>query len=565
MRRVTTRTARGIPVALAGIVLLAGCTNAPPPPLVSSTVATTKPAKEPETKQAVVGVDSIKGGYNPHARADLSTVTTALSQLLLPSVFRPGPDGALRLDRSVMVSARVTDAKPFTVTYRVRDDASWSDGAPIGVGDFAYLRDAMATQPGVTNPAGYRLIKNITGRENGKLVRVSFAESFPGWRTLFQNLLPAHLLKDAPGGWHAALQDSFPVVAGPFGVRSLDTGRGEIVLQRNDRYWGRPAKLDRIVLRTASRDGIVRALRTGDDQLASFAVDERTLGKLEKLGKHVRLSSEPRQKVVRMLLRPASSPLDDDSVRKAVAAALDRDALIKAGTKDAVGSLRADALARAPSQPEYEPTIPDDAPIAAPDPDTVRSLLTDAGYTRSGGEWRNDGKPLTLTIAAPKGRERLVALAEAAREQLEDSGITVKVHTQKPDKLYGTSLAGDKGGPDIAVTGGAVLADGAAELAAEFGCPTTHAKGAAPPPPPSPSGFCDSSVQHTILSALTGEEPLAGALAELEPELWRRSVVIPLFQPADEVAVREDVSGVRAGPPLLGPFPSAPTWVNDQH
>ena len=80
--------------------------------------------------------------------------------------------------------------------------------------DFVYLRNQMSSQPGVIDPAGYRLISGITARDNAKTITVTFAKPYPGWRSLFADLLPAHLLKDAPGGFANGLNDSFPATAG---------------------------------------------------------------------------------------------------------------------------------------------------------------------------------------------------------------------------------------------------------------------------------------------------------------------------------------------------------------
>ena len=63
----------------------------------------------------------------------------------------------------------------------------------------------MRDQSGVVEPAGYRLISDIQPRDGGKGVAVTFSELYPGWQSLFSNLLPSHLLKDAPGGWQGAL------------------------------------------------------------------------------------------------------------------------------------------------------------------------------------------------------------------------------------------------------------------------------------------------------------------------------------------------------------------------
>ena len=75
----------------------------------------------------------------------------------------------------------------------------------------------MRDEPGVADAAGYRLITDVRSRAAGKAVDVVFAQPYPAWKTLFSDLLPAHLLKDAPGSWTGAL-DGVPASGGPFAV-----------------------------------------------------------------------------------------------------------------------------------------------------------------------------------------------------------------------------------------------------------------------------------------------------------------------------------------------------------
>ena len=94
-----------VALVLALVGVLAACSNTPPPPVVSSPVAETSEPPVETPSRIVAMVDDIVGGYNPHLLADVSTVTTALSQLLLPSVFRANEEGELELDDSLMESA----------------------------------------------------------------------------------------------------------------------------------------------------------------------------------------------------------------------------------------------------------------------------------------------------------------------------------------------------------------------------------------------------------------------------------------------------------------------------
>ncbi len=512
--------------------------------------------------EIVVGLDDVKGGYNPHTLASQSTVTTALASLLLPSTFRTDADGSPRLDLDLVVSAEVTNAAPYTVTYTLRRDASWSDSAPIAAEDFVYLWQRMRQEPGVVDPAGYRLISDITSREGGKVVEVVFSKPYPGWRSLFRNLLPAHLLKDAPGGWSAALADSFPATAGPFAVRTLDQPRGEIILERSDRFWEAPPALDRLVLRRASHHDTVEALNTGDDQVALIRADAIATKDVEELAKTTSLATVvvPRPEVVQLLLRPASPRMQDVRVRTAVMNALNRDELIAAGTRSGPSAnLRADAQVVPPSKPGYTATMP----AKAGDP---VQLLTEAGYTRpEGGQWGRDGKPVELTIAAPAGIEPYVTIANAVQRQLSLSGIAARVLTTQPNQLFGQDLSDTATSNeivDIAVVPQVDTGDSAAVLASAFGCRPSPEDGGTPIPA-NLSGFCDQVVQPVIEQALSGELLLADALKTIEPVLWQQAVSMPLFQVADLLVILPEARNVTAGAPFAGPMSAARTWQRE--
>lgn len=536
---------------VAALAVLTGCSNTPPPPVVGTvTPRPSTPAAKPG--EIVVGVDSIEGGYNPHVLADQSTITTALSTMLLPSPFRTAPDGSPQLDRTLMVSADVTATEPYTVTYRLRGDAAWSDGAPIAAEDFLYLREHMRDEPGAVDSAGYRLISDIRAEAGGKVVTVTFTAPYPGWRSLFSSLLPAHLLKDAPGGWDQVLETGFPATAGPFSIKQLDIPRGEIVLERNERYWEQPAVADRVILRRADQAGLVDALRTGHDQLVVARTDSSGLGLLATLGDKVTLKAAMRPAVVSLVLRPAGQDLQDERVRTALTNLLDREALINLGTGGGP-SVRADALVLAPSQAGYAPTGPPPR-----DPAAAQTLLTQAGYVLTAGVWTREGRPLAVTVGAPLDKEPYLKVAREVERQLTAAGVQAKLVAVEADELLGTNPA-DAAAPNIVVAPRPVGDNPAAVLASMYGCPA-RSNDSSVVPPGNIAGFCDQSLQPVIDATLTGSMSLSDAIANVEPRLWRQSVAVPLFQLADSVAARPELTTGELTAPLNAPFASAVTW-----
>ncbi len=458
-----TRWLLAVVFVIAGLICGA-CTNVPPPKLAVPTPSPPPPAPEP--RQLVFAVDDLGQGFNPHLLSDLSPVSAAVASLVLPSVFRPGADGALTLNPAVATSARVVSTAPFTVTYELALSASWSDNTPIAAEDFVYLWERMRREPGVVDSAGYRLITDVRSRAGGKAVDVVFAQRYPQWPSLFSDLLPAHLLKDAPRGWSTALADNIPVSGGPFQLSSVDRDRGQLVLARNDHYWATPAVLDSLVLRRSDPAGMVDGLRKGELALAQTWPDQATLAALRQptsplpgppvvpgapgngqgrpapsppappVIQPIRLQPVAQPVVVQLGMRTDSGVLSDERVRRAVAAMLNRDTLIALGTDNGAGGVRVDSQLLAPTTPGYRPTIPAGSP-GHPDPKLAEQLLTAAGYTRDAqGRWTAQGTQLQVVVGTPSGRTRLGLIAEEIRRELVAGGIDALVVTPSGASLY---------------------------------------------------------------------------------------------------------------------------------
>jgi ABC-type transport system substrate-binding protein len=251
---------------------------------------------------------------------------------------------------------------------------------------------------------------------------------------------------------------------------------------------------------------------------------------------------------------------------------LDRNQLITVGTGNGpAAQLKADAQVLAPSMPGYTPTIP--APstassVARPDATVATRLLRQAGFTRSAAGWAKAGKPMRLVIAAPEERDAAQRIADDVARQLTAAGIDSEVVTPPANQLYAQLYAGegeqggdgqDAGEPfDLAVLAQPVGGDDATTLATNFGC--APAQAGEPRVAANPFGFCDVGLQATMDAALTGALSVTDALAAVEPALWRDAISVPLFQEADTLAVRPEVSGVSVGPPFAGPFADAATW-----
>lgn len=187
--------------------------------------------------------------------------------MVVPSSFVVLPNGAFRYNRDLFLAEpALVSAQPQVVVYKIRARARWSDGMPISAAD--YLLDWKARAGGCPQclpgeSAGYSKIASVVGSDNGKTVTVTFSSEYPGWRTLFSHLLPAHLaVQRFPVPWNPALGVSTggrakslpppPWVAdfsgGPYRVTAVR--ENQIELAANPSWYGFSAPtLDRVIFR----------------------------------------------------------------------------------------------------------------------------------------------------------------------------------------------------------------------------------------------------------------------------------------------------------------------------
>jgi ABC-type transport system substrate-binding protein len=610
----------GVVVSVVGLALAACTVNPPPAPQSTDTPHNSAPPPQRPT-QIIMGIDSIGAGFNPHLLSDLSPVNAAISALVLPSAFRPVPDPTTptgsrwEMDPTLLVSAEVTNQNPFTVSYKIRPEAQWTDNAPIAADDFWYLWRQMVSQPGVVDPAGYDLITGVQSLEGGKQAVVTFAQPYPAWKELFSNILPAHIVKDVPGGFTAGLARALPVTGGQFRVESIDPQRDEILIARNDRYWGAPAKPALILFRRAGAPAaLADSVRNGDSQVAQVHGGSAAFAQLSAIP-DVRTARIVTPRVMQLTLRANEPKLSDAQVRKAILGLLDVDLLAAVGAGSDNTVTLDQAQIRSPSDPGYEPT----APPAMTTPAAL-ALLEGSGYkvepntsaspaptpastgppevTR--GRVSKDGQQLSLVIGVATNDPTSVAVANTVADQLRNVGIAATVLALDPVTLYRDAVNNNQ--VDAIVGWHRAGGNLATLLASRYGCPAlqtttvptsnvaTNTPAAGPTPsagptttsatptqtspsrPPEPgalvqapsnlTGICDRSIQSNIDAALNGTKSINDVITAVEPRLWNMSTVLPILQDTTIVAAGPSVQNVSlTGAVPVGIVGDAGQWI----
>jgi len=154
------------------------------------------------------------------------------------------------------------------ITFRLRDDIHFSDGTPVTADDVLFTYNTII-DPGVDAAQLANYYKDVEKVDKLDQRTVRFILKKPYFKSLeFMGLqdvgvLPKHIYQfDDPEQFNK--MRSNPVGTGPYVLERWDVGR-QIVLRRNENYWGPKPRLKKIVFKIITNEvAAVQALRAGD-------------------------------------------------------------------------------------------------------------------------------------------------------------------------------------------------------------------------------------------------------------------------------------------------------------
>jgi peptide/nickel transport system substrate-binding protein len=561
------RSRRPPTAALVGFVtialLTAACTSAsssgqgPPSPPTSAR----GPQPVRDGGSLAFALERQPASFNLNTRKGEDLQAQLVMDRVWPQVFVIDSQGVPQLDTNFVKSAELDRLAPQTIVYQIDDKATWSDGVPITADDFVYNWQAQSGDPTLTDvggkpfdvlsTAGYSQIDSVTGSNRGKTVTVVFKAPYGDWKSLFNNLIPAHIARTV--GWNAGFDAFGPAIVsgGPYVVQS-DTPGQQIVLARNPRYWGPPAHLDTIVLRSiADPAQDPAALQSGAVDLVYPAprVDLvqqvkliRTVASTTGLGfSFEHLDFNQRNPFLKLL-----------PVRQAIAKAVDRQQLIAAGVGQINRLIKPDSNhLYVNSQQGYQ-----DNGVGYEQGDVAgaRKLLMGAGFTVGPDDYLQlGGTTLELRISTTSDDPLRVAAEGLIVDQLKRAGVKVDVANAPTSTLLEQDLPA--GNFDLALfswASSAFPSDNAAPYATPgSGKGTSNFDSYSNPK-------VDSLFDQANSELNAGK---AGAIYnQIDQQLWADMASLPLFPDPTFLAHLRGYVNITDNPSASGPFWNAEQW-----
>ena len=427
------------------------------------------------------------------------------------------------------------------VRFRIRGGLTWHDGRPVTSEDVAWTLSAAADSAfGYWNWPDFSTLEGVS-RVGEDEVEVRFSAPYGADLEPFATLpiLPRHLLAEvAADTFGRAAYHRAPIGSGPYILR----GRlrlTQLVYERNPAF---PADLgaptvERIVVKEIPEVTTqLVELRTGESDLC--LTGSRAAQQARGIESLRVIPASPGLNQV-IFLDHRSKYLDTPEERRAISAAIDRDAIARL-----VSPLASSARSFLPvgwSTPDT--LLQADAAAALAD-----SLLEAAGWSRDGGGTRRDGTgaPLAFPILAPQGYQDVLTVLQ---DQLARVGVAAEPRVMEGSAFIDLILDPDRRPPAMLI--------GLAPSRLKVPTPRSslHTDGGT-----NLATYSNAAVDTLLdrLATAAAASTRASIYQALQAHVVHDVPLIYLAHTPSVVIAGPSVDGVRAGP--AGLFASAPEW-----
>lgn len=381
-------------------------------------------------------IDSLPPNFNTLQVDGNEKGIADLMNATLPQLWNFDAGGTPILNTEVADKAEQTSASPLTIAYHLNPKAVWSDGTPITWKDFEGMWKAdsgtnKAYKPASTN--GYEEISKVEKGATEQDVKVTFKTTYPDWKSIFSPVLLPASVTSTPLAFNTSWAGAPKLSGGPFKVDKIDKTAKTITLVRNDKWWGKTPKLDKIQYIILDQSAQAKAYQS--DQLdfvdigssvATYALVKATPGTV------IRKAGGPNWRHIDL---NKNGPLADVRVRQAVMLSIDRegDAKTLLGPLDWPAAVL-DSHIWVNNQAQYKATCGD---FCKRDVAKAGQLLESAGYKKgSGGFYAKDGKVLDLQFVISAGTKTQVDESALQQKALQQAGIKATIKGVPSDPYF---------------------------------------------------------------------------------------------------------------------------------
>jgi peptide/nickel transport system substrate-binding protein len=488
--------------------------------------------------------DQQVGGFNNATSKDNKASLQYIVINVYPQSFRALPNFEVVMDKNLLDSAEQTKDTPQTIVYKIKKEAVWSDGTPISADDYIYAwqqQNGKDATIDIASKTGYENIESVTGSDAGKTVTVVFATPFSEWKSLFANLLPAHIMKTVPGGWNTGLANPPTWSGGPFKIATY-TKDQSLTLVPNEKWWGPKPNLDSIVVRFGlTAANVPQALENKEIDLA-YPQPQIDLVQRVKAIPGIKSEINYGLSYEHIDFNFKNEHLGVKEVREAIAWGLDRDTIVDRTVKqfDDRGT-RLDNRIWLTGQPAYEAH---GEQYQKRDIAKAAQALEKAGYKKgTDGIYAKGGKRLSLRISTTGGNALREQTEQLIQAQLKEVGIDITIANVPGSAVFDEISAGNF---DIA-------------LFAWVGTPFTVSSNKAIFSPGGDSNYGkyeNASVGEMFNKAISTPDTRESIRLsqEIDKQVWADMATIPLYAKPTFLPYRDTYGNVRDNATTEGPL-----------
>ncbi|WP_055483018.1 ABC transporter family substrate-binding protein [Sphaerimonospora mesophila] len=566
------RGVRFLAVATGAAILLTACGGTEKPAANSTSPAAEAPAAGDQT--VTHAFEQEISSYNGFTPEEYSSKNHIVVNRVLQDVWYYSPEGGVGRNEEMATYEKVSD-DPLTVKYTFNPKAVWSDGADIGCVDVMLT---YATGSGKFPDFSY-INTDQWGRAEmpdckvgDKEITLKYKSPFADWEALEMITMPAHIVAEQGGltveefvdavkagdqaklkkaaefyskGWlfNGALPDKKLLPSsGQYVIDSFAPGQS-VTLVRNDKYWGEPAKADKVVIRFIPQDEQVQALQNGETNIIEPQANPDVLAQLQGLD-GIQVKTGEQFLYDHLDFNFDKGPFKDDfKLRQAFALCVPRqqivDNLIKPQQPNATTM---DVRNLAPFQPGYAEAVAFSGAdkYKTVDIEGAKKLLAEAGKSK-----------VKVRIGYNQPNPRRTQVVELIKASCDQAGFEIEDTGNEKFFNDGGDLA--TGNFDVALFGwsGSSLVSGWPSTYKTPSKCTPSAKG-------NNNGCYSNKEVDKLLDQLLGETDSAKILdltKQVEKILWDDLATIPLYSQPQLTAWSDKVQNV-----VPNPSQASVTW-----